>query len=83
MVVRNFVMRQRQDIDQSQYLACNLISMEELQNGETREKERQGKENEEQGISDRRVCVREKKTSLCCKVARLRLLVLLVLLVCT
>jgi len=44
-------MRQRQDVDQSQYLACNLISMEELQNGETRERERdRGKKMKSKGL---------------------------------
>jgi hypothetical protein len=69
----------------SQYLACIFISFEELQNGGTRERERerekQRKENEEQGISDRRIYVQGKKASLCYKVTRIRLLVLLVLLV--
>ena len=82
-------MRQRQDLDPSQYLAGIFISFEELQNGGTRDRERkrererekQGKENEEQGISERRIYVRGKKASLCCKVTSLRLLVLLVLLV--
>lgn len=46
-----------------------------------REREKQRKENEEQGISDRRIYVQGKKASLCCKVTRIRLLVLLVLLV--
>jgi len=34
-------MRQRQDLHQSQYLACILISFEELQNGGTRDRERE------------------------------------------
>jgi len=74
-------MRQRQDPDQSQYLACILTSFEELKNGGEREGMKQRKENEEQGISDRRIYVRGKKAPLCCKVTKIRLLVLLVVLV--
>jgi len=34
-------MRQKQDLDQSQYLASILISLEELQNGGTRDRKRE------------------------------------------
>jgi len=34
-------MRQKQDLDQSQYLASILISLEQLQNGETRDRKRE------------------------------------------
>jgi hypothetical protein len=34
-------MRQRQDLHRSQYLACILISFEELQNGGSRGRERE------------------------------------------
>jgi len=34
-------MWQRQDLDQSQYLASILISLEELQNGGTRDRKRE------------------------------------------
>jgi len=37
-------MRQRQDLDPSQYLACIFISFGELQNGGTRERERETEE---------------------------------------
>ena len=55
--------------------------MVELETEREREREKQRKENGEQGISDRRIYVRGKKASLCCKVTRLRPLVLLALLV--
>ena len=58
--------------------------MVELETERERERERdrmkQRKENEGQRISDKRIYVRGKKASLCCKVTNLRLLVFLVLL---
>jgi len=46
-------MRQRQDLDQSQYLACILTSIEELQNGGTRDRERE-RERERQDETEER-----------------------------
>ena len=51
-------MRQRQDVDQSLYLAWILVSFKKLNNDGTREREREretGGKNEEEEINDRQV----------------------------
>jgi hypothetical protein len=78
------VVRQSQDLDPSQYLASIFVSFEELQNGGNGNRERdrnRGKKMKSKGLVKDEFIVRGKKASLCCKVTRLRPLVLLLLLV--